>query len=108
MPRCIITRWALFPPHAPVPSGPGEIKAVVASDDSAIISWSVPLTPRGVITKYSVHVVVPGDRGRTTEERLMPPGAEVPAEVRHFELNGLTAGEPIEVRTVDCVQINPE
>lgn len=38
-----------------VPSAPSEIKAVISSPDSAIITWKDPINKNGLITKYTLN-----------------------------------------------------
>lgn len=39
-----------------VPEAPADIKAVVVSRNSIIVTWKPPSCPNGIVTKYTVYV----------------------------------------------------
>ncbi|GAB6033412.1 Down syndrome cell adhesion molecule-like protein 1 [Chamberlinius hualienensis] len=39
-----------------VPDGPGDIKSMVSSHDTVLVTWKEPLHPNGVIVKYTIYM----------------------------------------------------
>lgn len=93
--------------HSSAHSVPGqiaELKTIISSADSAIISWKDPLQKNGVITKYTVSwrelnknhtktaITVPKTRTNVFSTRY-----RVPHSFPQYKLTGLVEGTPYEV-----------
>jgi hypothetical protein len=46
-----------------VPEAPSNIKAVVRSSTSLVVSWTPPVRPNGIITTYNLYVREIGSNG---------------------------------------------
>ncbi|RWS17533.1 dscam:-like isoform D [Dinothrombium tinctorium] len=87
-----------------VPASPSQIKAIVVSSDSVIVTWKDPLFKNGIITKYTVYwkelnnnrtktsVSVPKSRNNlfSTRYRWLDPAPQ-------YKLTGLREHTPYEV-----------
>lgn len=80
-----------------VPGAPSEVKAVISSPDSAIITWKDPINKNGLITKYTLNwrelnknrtktaVTVPKSRSNIFSTRY-----RVPETHPQYKLTGLS------------------
>nr|XP_018897402.1 PREDICTED: Down syndrome cell adhesion molecule-like protein Dscam2 isoform X3 [Bemisia tabaci] len=68
-----------------VPGAPEDIKVVLSSAHSLLVSWLPPKEPNGVITKYNFYTrVVNGNK-----EELNHAKRNLPSQQTHFEAKGL-------------------
>lgn len=72
-----------------VPGTLTELKAVVSSFQSVLISWRPPSQPNGIITKYTVYS---RENDATSETKM----ENVPPEQTHLVVNGLKQNKPYE------------
>ncbi|KAL1130463.1 hypothetical protein AAG570_011711 [Ranatra chinensis] len=66
------------------PGSPADIKAVVSSPQSLLVSWLPPLQPNGVITKYTLYTRVVDGR-----QELNHGKRNIPSQQTSFESKGL-------------------
>ncbi|ROT64498.1 putative Down syndrome cell adhesion molecule-like protein Dscam2 [Penaeus vannamei] len=55
-----------------VPEAPARVKAVVSGPRAAVVSWAPPASPRGRITRYTVHWASAGSRSAPHTRRVSP------------------------------------
>ncbi|XP_037792633.1 Down syndrome cell adhesion molecule-like protein Dscam2 [Penaeus monodon] len=55
-----------------VPEAPARVKAVVSGPRAAVVSWAPPSSPRGRITRYTVHWASAGSRSAPHTRRVSP------------------------------------
>ncbi|GAB6026763.1 Down syndrome cell adhesion molecule-like protein 1 [Chamberlinius hualienensis] len=71
-----------------VPDAPGDIKVMTTSANSILVTWTPPIEPNGILTKYNVYM-------RRTEPQLNREDVSkhaIPATQSFFEANGLQFG----------------
>ncbi|GFG32700.1 hypothetical protein Cfor_00545 [Coptotermes formosanus] len=66
------------------PGSPADIKVVVSSSQSLLVSWLPPAEPNGIITKYNLYTRMVDARGEVKHEKH-----NVPSQHTTFEFKGL-------------------
>ncbi|XP_063589130.1 cell adhesion molecule Dscam2-like [Penaeus indicus] len=61
-----------------VPEAPARVKAVVSGPRAAVVSWAPPASPRGRITRYTVHWASAGSRSAPHTRRVSPHFTHLP------------------------------